>query len=151
MRDALSGSAACAIGNNPIPTTTPPNRSRGALTGRCETFDCDVCRHYSHRAQVHDPDDEEDRRPEIGRLSRPGAIEAPGPKSLRTTRNPWCCLRARYRGLASQGYSSDSIGGLPGCPTGVSARVFAAVRAFSQSPQPIANQPACRLFAYETD
>ena len=35
--------------------------SRDALTSRCETFASDGCRHDSHRAQVHDPDDEEDR------------------------------------------------------------------------------------------
>jgi hypothetical protein len=35
--------------------------SRDALTGRCETLDGDGCRHDSHRAKVHDPDDQEDR------------------------------------------------------------------------------------------
>src|SRR6266571_682895 len=38
-----------------------PGGSRDALTGRCETFDGDRCRHDSHRAKVHDPDDQEDR------------------------------------------------------------------------------------------
>jgi len=50
-----------AIRNNPAPTTTGPDGSRDALTGRCETFDGDGCRHDSHRAKVHDPDDQEDR------------------------------------------------------------------------------------------
>jgi hypothetical protein len=36
--------------------------SRDALTARCDTFDGDGYRHDSHRAQVHDPDDEKDRR-----------------------------------------------------------------------------------------
>jgi hypothetical protein len=34
--------------------------SREALTGRCETFDRDGCRHHSHRAQVHDTNHEKD-------------------------------------------------------------------------------------------
>jgi len=33
------------------------NGLRDALTGRCETFDSDGCRHDSHRAKVHDPGD----------------------------------------------------------------------------------------------
>jgi len=41
--------------------TTAP-MARDALTGRCETFDGDGCHYDSHHAQVHDPDDEEDRR-----------------------------------------------------------------------------------------
>src|SRR5499425_837744 len=38
-----------------------PDGSRDALTGRCETFEGDDCRHDSHREKVHDPDDEKDR------------------------------------------------------------------------------------------
>jgi hypothetical protein len=38
-----------------------PDGSRDALTGRCETFDGDACRHDSHRAKVHDPQTQEDR------------------------------------------------------------------------------------------
>src|SRR5215471_19004142 len=38
-----------------------PDGSRDALTGRCETFDGDDCRHDSHREKVHDADDEKDR------------------------------------------------------------------------------------------
>src|SRR5688500_18257570 len=34
--------------------------SRDALTSRCETFDRDRCRHGSHRAKVHDPDNQKD-------------------------------------------------------------------------------------------
>jgi len=37
-----------------------PGDSRDALTGRCETLDGNGCRHDSHRAKVHDPDDQED-------------------------------------------------------------------------------------------
>src|SRR5260370_24019961 len=46
----------------PCPDDDGPDGSRGALTGRCETLDGDGCRHGSHRAQVHEPDDQEDRR-----------------------------------------------------------------------------------------
>src|SRR5512132_468858 len=45
----------------PCPDGDDPDGSRHALTGRCETFDGDGCRHDSHRAKVHDPDDQEDR------------------------------------------------------------------------------------------
>ena len=45
----------------PCPDDDGPGDSRDALTGRCETFDGDGCRHDSHRAKVHDPDDQEDR------------------------------------------------------------------------------------------
>jgi hypothetical protein len=38
-----------------------PDGSRDALTGRRETFDGDGCRHESHCAKVHDPDDQEDQ------------------------------------------------------------------------------------------
>src|SRR6266571_8613912 len=38
-----------------------PGGSRDALTGRCETFDGDGGRDDSHRVEVHDPDDQEDR------------------------------------------------------------------------------------------
>jgi hypothetical protein len=37
-----------------------PDGSRDALTGRCETFEGDGCRHDNHRAKVHDPEDRED-------------------------------------------------------------------------------------------
>jgi hypothetical protein len=45
----------------PCPDDDGSDGSRDALTGRCETFDGDGCRHDSHRAKVHDPDDQEDR------------------------------------------------------------------------------------------
>jgi hypothetical protein len=38
-----------------------PDGSRDALAGRCETLGGDGGRHDSHRAKVHDPDDQEDR------------------------------------------------------------------------------------------
>lgn len=44
---------ACANGDD-------PGGSRDALTGRSETFDGDGRRHDNHRAQVHNPDGEED-------------------------------------------------------------------------------------------
>jgi hypothetical protein len=40
-----------------LPRRRRPDGSRDALTGRGETFDGDGCRHHSHRAKVHDPDD----------------------------------------------------------------------------------------------
>jgi hypothetical protein len=36
--------------------------ARGTLSRRRETFDGICCRHDNHRAQIHDPDDQEDRR-----------------------------------------------------------------------------------------
>jgi hypothetical protein len=38
-----------------------PNGSPDALTRRCETFDRDGCGHDSHRAEIHDSDDQENR------------------------------------------------------------------------------------------
>ena len=46
----------------PCPDDDGSNGSRCALTRRGETFDGDGCRHDRHRAQIHDADDEEDRR-----------------------------------------------------------------------------------------
>ncbi len=45
----------------PCPDDDDPDGSRDAVTRRSETFDGDGCRHDSHRANVHDPDDQEDR------------------------------------------------------------------------------------------
>src|SRR5687768_17616513 len=45
----------------PYPDDDGSDGSRDALTSRCETFDGDGCRHDSHRAKVHDPDDQENR------------------------------------------------------------------------------------------
>src|SRR2546428_9865669 len=59
MRMRHPSPAARAIRNDPAPTTTAPMAR--ALTGRCETFDGDGRRHDSHRAKVHDPDDQKDR------------------------------------------------------------------------------------------
>jgi hypothetical protein len=36
--------------------------SRNALTSRGETLHRDCCRHHSHHAQIHNSDDEENRR-----------------------------------------------------------------------------------------
>src|SRR6266436_5181690 len=46
----------------PCPEGDGPCGSGDALTARCETFEGDGCCDDRHRAQVHDPDDEEDRR-----------------------------------------------------------------------------------------
>jgi hypothetical protein len=61
MWDALSEPGCSRDQEQPCPDDDGSDGSRDALTGRCETFDGDGCRHDSHRAQVHDPDDEEDR------------------------------------------------------------------------------------------
>jgi hypothetical protein len=54
--------AARAIRNDPAPKTTAPMARATHSPAGCETFDGDGCRHDNHRAQVHDPDDEEDRQ-----------------------------------------------------------------------------------------
>src|SRR5437016_472608 len=46
----------------PCPDDDDPDGSRDALAGRCDTFDGDGGRHDSHRASVHDAQDEEDCR-----------------------------------------------------------------------------------------
>ena len=46
----------------PCPDDDGHDGSPDALTGRCETFDGDGCRHDSHHALVHDLDDQEYRR-----------------------------------------------------------------------------------------
>jgi hypothetical protein len=43
----------------PCPDDNGPDGARDVLTGRCETFGRDGCRHDRHRAKVHDPDDQE--------------------------------------------------------------------------------------------
>src|ERR671910_3038529 len=45
----------------PRPDGDGSDGSRDAPTGRSETLDGNGCCYDSHRAQVHDPDDEEDR------------------------------------------------------------------------------------------
>src|SRR5713226_3433010 len=60
--DALSEPGCSPDQKQPCPDDDGPDGSRDALTGRCETFDGDGCRHDSHRPKVHDPDDHEDRR-----------------------------------------------------------------------------------------
>jgi len=44
----------------PCPDGDNPDGLRESFTGRRETFDGDRCRHGSHRAKIHDPDDQED-------------------------------------------------------------------------------------------
>ena len=46
----------------PCPDGDGPGGSPDALTGWCETFDIHGCRYDGHRPQIHDPDDEGDRR-----------------------------------------------------------------------------------------
>ena len=60
--DASSEPGCSRDQKQPCPDDDGPDGSRDALTSRCETFDGDGCRHGSHHAQVHDPDDQEDRR-----------------------------------------------------------------------------------------
>ena len=57
----------------PCPDNHGPGGSRDAHTGRRETFDGDGCRNQSHRAKVHDPDDQEDHDQTGTAL---GAVEA---------------------------------------------------------------------------
>jgi hypothetical protein len=60
--DASSEPGCSRDQKQPCPDDDGPDGSRDTLTGRCETLDGDGCRHDSHRAKVHDPDDQEDRR-----------------------------------------------------------------------------------------
>ena len=69
MQDASFEPGCSRDQEQPCPDDDGSDASRDALTGCCETFDGDGCRHDSHRAQVRDPDDEEDRR-------QPGAAVA---------------------------------------------------------------------------
>src|SRR5215208_1612392 len=59
--DASSEPGCSRDQKQPCPDDDGPGASRDALTGRCETFYGDGCRYDSHRAKVHDPDDQEDR------------------------------------------------------------------------------------------
>src|SRR5256714_3415512 len=59
--DASSESGCSRDQKQPCPDDDGSDGSRDALTARCETFDGDGCRHDSHRAKVHNPDDQEDR------------------------------------------------------------------------------------------
>jgi len=59
--DASSEPGCSRDHKQPRPDDDGPDGSRDALTGRCETFDGDGCAHHSHRAKVHDADDQEDR------------------------------------------------------------------------------------------
>ena len=56
--DASSEPGCSRDQKQPCPDDDGPDGSRDALTGRCETFDGDGCTHDSHRAKVHDPDDQ---------------------------------------------------------------------------------------------
>jgi hypothetical protein len=60
--DASSEPGCSRDQKQPCPDDDDADGSRDALTRRCETFNVDGCRHDSHRAKVHDPNDQEDRR-----------------------------------------------------------------------------------------
>jgi hypothetical protein len=55
--DASSEPGCSRDQKQPCPDDDGSDGSRDSLTGRRETFDGDGCRHNSHRAQVHDPDE----------------------------------------------------------------------------------------------
>jgi hypothetical protein len=59
--DASSEPGCSRDQKQPCPDADGPDGARDALTGRRKTFDGDGCPHDSHRAKVHDPDDQEDR------------------------------------------------------------------------------------------
>ena len=73
----------------PYPDHDNPDSSRDALAVRCEPFGSNCCRDKSHHSQIHDPDDEEDRRKASAAVS---AVEAetqpvpPGRGSIRRQR-----------------------------------------------------------------
>jgi len=62
MRNASSESGCSREQEQPCPDDAGSDGSRDALTGGCETFKSDGCRHYCHHTQVHDPHDQQDRR-----------------------------------------------------------------------------------------
>ena len=60
---ALSEPGCCPRNQEqPYPDHDNPDGSRDALAVRCEPFGSDCCRDKSRDPQIHDPDDEEDRR-----------------------------------------------------------------------------------------
>src|SRR6266851_9267511 len=59
--DASSEPGCSRDQKQPYPDGDGPGGSGDALTGRCETLDSYGCRHDSHRAKVHDADDQADR------------------------------------------------------------------------------------------
>ena len=61
MRDASSEPGCSCDHEQPCPDDDGSYGLRDAITGRCETFEGDGCRDDSHRAKVHDSDDQEDR------------------------------------------------------------------------------------------
>jgi hypothetical protein len=60
-RDASSESGGSGDQEQPCCNDDGPNGSRDAFNSRCETFNGDGCHHDSHRAQVHDSNDQQDR------------------------------------------------------------------------------------------
>ncbi|HSU05559.1 MAG TPA: hypothetical protein VLI93_08300, partial [Acetobacteraceae bacterium] len=71
--DASSDPGCSRNQDKPCPDAHGSDGARDAFTGRCETFNGDGCRHDSHRAQVHDSYDQEDRH-QIGTTAT--AVEA---------------------------------------------------------------------------
>jgi hypothetical protein len=92
--DASSEPRCSGDQEQPCPDDDGSHGSRDALTGRRETFEGNGCRHDSHRARVHDPNDEEDRR-QGGRVAAAAEAEAqpgsPGRAGIRRQRTvaPW--------------------------------------------------------------
>jgi hypothetical protein len=95
MRGASSEPGCSRYQEQPCPEDDASDGLRDALTGRCETLDGDGCRHDSHRAQVHDPDDEEDHH-QTGTAVAAVEAEAQAMSPSRAggrrqrTAAPWC-------------------------------------------------------------
>src|ERR1700676_2379227 len=96
MRDASSEPGCSRDQTHPCPDDDGPDGSRDALTGRCETFDGDGCRDDSHRAKVHDPDDEEDRHqtgPAVDAAEFEARAVSPGRFGVRRQRAEYFAFR----------------------------------------------------------
>ncbi len=66
-------------------TNSGSDTSHHTLTGRCEAFDCDGCRHGGHRAKIHDTDRQQNQREIRARLPAVDSIPQPLPP-----RSAWC-------------------------------------------------------------
>jgi hypothetical protein len=66
---AGSGRGCSRDQKQPCPDADRPDGPRDTLTGGCEALDADGNRHHSHRSQIHDSNDEQDRH-------RPGTAVA---------------------------------------------------------------------------
>ena len=91
MRDVSSEPGCSRDQERPCPDDGGSDGSRDALTGRCETFDRHRCRHDSHRAKVHDPDDQEDRHETdtaVDAVEAEAEAVSPGCACVRPQRTP---------------------------------------------------------------